>query len=498
MKLLDLQAAIGTAILLLSQSQTCDAKHGSHSHLEVLARRHAHNRLHASPRAEAGIEEVSVIEKRSTCEFPSDLGLVSVTPGSQNAGWAMSPDQPCKAGSFCPYACPCGQVAMQWDPDATSYPSMNGGLQCDSNGQVQKPISKNPYCQDGVGSVAATNKAGEGCSFCQTVLPGNEAMLIPTDVSAGSTVTLAIPDTSYWLGTAAHYYVNAPGVDAATGCIWGDDSKPIGNWSPYVAGGNTDNSGNTFFKIGWNPIYMDSKWSTVKPDFGIEITCSGGSCVGLPCSINPSTDGIGGVTSSEQAVGAGGASFCVVTVPKGSKGNVNVFSLNGGGGSGGSKSTEKAKTTEKAEETPTPTPTPTPEPTPTPTPEPTTSSTSSIVISSSSKAQSSSSSSSLFSSSSAASSSSRFSHTTTSLVTSSSRAYPTISNAPHILFEVNATAGVAAKTTPNSGGIFKETPVAALESASASATKKSAAASTYVSGAGACLGLVFAFAAYFL
>jgi hypothetical protein len=33
----------------------------------------------------------------------------------------MSPNQPCKPGNYCPYACPPGQVSMQWDPEATSY-----------------------------------------------------------------------------------------------------------------------------------------------------------------------------------------------------------------------------------------------------------------------------------------------------------------------------------------------------------------------------------------
>lgn len=58
---------------------------------------------------------------------------------------------------------------------------------------------------DGTGAVAAQNNCGESIAICQTVLPGNEAMLIPTEVGAGSTVTLAIPGPSYWAGTAAQY-----------------------------------------------------------------------------------------------------------------------------------------------------------------------------------------------------------------------------------------------------------------------------------------------------
>lgn len=79
------------------------------------AHNHGHAHLHRS-------HNHSDLEKRGgQCQFPTDAGLVSVTPGSQNAGWAMSPDQPCKPGNWCPYACPPGQVSMQWNPEATSY-----------------------------------------------------------------------------------------------------------------------------------------------------------------------------------------------------------------------------------------------------------------------------------------------------------------------------------------------------------------------------------------
>ena len=120
MKLLDIQAAFGTAILL---SSACEAKH-SHQfqHLDSFAKRHIHGhkhkRIHASPRVET-IE--SGLEKRGQCAFPTNAGLVAVTPGSSNAGWAMSPDQPCQPLGWCPYACPPGQVMAQWNPAATSY-----------------------------------------------------------------------------------------------------------------------------------------------------------------------------------------------------------------------------------------------------------------------------------------------------------------------------------------------------------------------------------------
>ena len=119
--------------LLLLTATLVSAKHASHDHLDILHRRHRATRQveprSTSENGEAGVEIRALaettshkVEKRAgTCQFPTDAGLVPVTMGAQNAGWAMSPDQPCKPGNYCPYACPPGQVSMQWDPSATSY-----------------------------------------------------------------------------------------------------------------------------------------------------------------------------------------------------------------------------------------------------------------------------------------------------------------------------------------------------------------------------------------
>ena len=115
---------------LLFTASFVSAKHGHvHDHLQAITRRHDHRQLARSipESGEQGVEiravtETAAVEKRDgQCAFPYDAGLVPVTPGSQNAGWAMSPDQPCKPGNYCPYACPPGQVMAQWDPSATSY-----------------------------------------------------------------------------------------------------------------------------------------------------------------------------------------------------------------------------------------------------------------------------------------------------------------------------------------------------------------------------------------
>lgn len=265
----------------------------------------------------------------NTCKFPSDKGLISVTPGSSNGGWAMSPDQQCTAGSYCPYACPSGQLMAQWDKSATSYSypeSQNGGLKCNEDGTVSKPFSDKDYCVDGEGTVDASNKASDSVAFCQTVLPGNEAMLIPTKVGGGSSESLAVPGPDYWDGTAAHYYVNPPGVSTDDGCVWGTKDKAQGNWAPYVAGANMDKDGKTYVKIGWNPKYIDD-FGGQKPSFGIRVTCDDGDCDGLDCEIDPSKTGHNGVSGSSSGKQEG-ASYCIVTANNKAKANIEVFGTN--------------------------------------------------------------------------------------------------------------------------------------------------------------------------
>lgn len=335
----EIRAALG-AMVLLPGSQATHAHRHLHQHFEM---QHAH--LHVRH-----TDEAAPVEKRGTCVFPGDddSDLVAVTPDEMNAGWAMSPDQPCEKDSYCPYACKPGMVMAQWDPESKfEYPlSMNGGLYCDESGEISKPFPNKPYCVEGTGTVKAVNKCGKKMSWCQTVLPGNEAMLIPTEVS--DMATLAVPDPSYWESTAAHFYINPPG-SSSDDCVWGDDSKNIGNWSPYVAGANTDGKGQTFVKLGWNPIYESSSLSTDNIDFGIKVECPDGNCNGMPCAIDPSK-GTGLVDSRLSSTGAGGSDFCVVTVPKGSTANIVAYSLNGGDSGGDSGSDEEEEEVEEPEE----------------------------------------------------------------------------------------------------------------------------------------------------
>ncbi|AET37719.1 uncharacterized protein Ecym_1495 [Eremothecium cymbalariae DBVPG len=282
------------------------------------------------------ISQAAVIKREGTCSFPNSNGMVAVQTKGKNGGWAMSSDQECTYGSYCPYACPPGQLMGQWDQSSTSYTypgSMNGGLYCDENGNLQKPNKNQAYCYEGKGTLSAFNKAGSQVAFCQTVLPGNEEMLIPTVVGGGSTQPLAVPGPDYWAGTAAHYYINPPGVSAQEGCIWGSESNARGNWAPYVAGVNQDSNGNTFVQISWNPIFLGSSLSGNKPNYGVKITCDNEEdCVGAPCSIDPSKSGANEVQGA-SSTGAGNANFCVVTAKNGAKAKIEVFSVGSGSNS---------------------------------------------------------------------------------------------------------------------------------------------------------------------
>lgn len=125
MKLSVLQAALGSAIVLLSAPacQASDAHRRAHDHLHQLERSvHTHPSHHVRGRH---THPNSLLGKRGKCQLPTDDdNIVAITPGEMNAGWAMSPDQECLTDQYCPYACKPGMVMAQWDPDSTyDYPA---------------------------------------------------------------------------------------------------------------------------------------------------------------------------------------------------------------------------------------------------------------------------------------------------------------------------------------------------------------------------------------
>lgn len=123
MKFVDYSTALTAAFAL--QFLVACAKHHGNAHRSALERLHNHHRISHASKVEQGHEidlrDVEVEKRTGSCQFPIDAGLVAVTPNDANGGWAMSPDQCCEPGNYCPYACPPGQVMAQWDPDATSY-----------------------------------------------------------------------------------------------------------------------------------------------------------------------------------------------------------------------------------------------------------------------------------------------------------------------------------------------------------------------------------------
>ena len=121
MKLTIPKVVLGAAVVFLSASPT--VTHKVHRHLPNLERSFEH--LHVRRVAQQPSAPAVIKERGGQCQFPTDdPNLVAVTPDQKNGGWAMSPDQECKPGSYCPFACKPGMVMNQWEPDSTyNYPS---------------------------------------------------------------------------------------------------------------------------------------------------------------------------------------------------------------------------------------------------------------------------------------------------------------------------------------------------------------------------------------
>jgi len=108
MRLTTFQAALGSASILFAAQPVTATRGHRHAH-DQYAKRHSHNRNHDSG---------ELLVKRSSCSLPDHPDLVRV-PGAVNNGFAMSPDEPCDHGTWCPFACVPGKVMAQWEPNST-------------------------------------------------------------------------------------------------------------------------------------------------------------------------------------------------------------------------------------------------------------------------------------------------------------------------------------------------------------------------------------------
>ncbi|KXN71932.1 hypothetical protein CONCODRAFT_26348, partial [Conidiobolus coronatus NRRL 28638] len=222
------------------------------------------------------------------CQLPLHDHIVPITPGLPNSGWAMSPHERCSAGSWCPYACKSGMYSAQWDPQSKcslgpKCGSKNGGLFCNSKGELVKPFPDRPYCEEGLTGVQISNQLAGSVSICQTVFPGNEAMIIPTVAHSNEMLNLLTPPSTYWFNTSAHFYVNMPNTDASH-CIWGQPDYPVGNWAPFIIGTNEGFQKNIFVSVQVNPLFIESGLIEKFRSYTIRFKCRG-NCPGYECSV---------------------------------------------------------------------------------------------------------------------------------------------------------------------------------------------------------------------
>ncbi|KAJ9077148.1 hypothetical protein DSO57_1019460 [Entomophthora muscae] len=245
----------------------------------------------------------------STCILPKDTNIVPITPNKPNAGWAMSPDQKCTSGSWCAYACRPGMVSVQWDPSVQcaagpGCTSFNGGIKCGANREIIKPFPNKPFCEQGLENINIRSELDQSVSFCQTVYPGNEDMLIATVANPHcKDQIITSPPASYWMGTSAQFYVNPAGSTAAN-CNWGDPKLgPFGNWAPFVFGAGQAKDGMSFASLTMNPNFPSV--SIKAPLYKISLICNNCQDVNpTPCFLDPYNND---------------TTACTITLPPGSQ-----------------------------------------------------------------------------------------------------------------------------------------------------------------------------------
>lgn len=195
-------------------------------------------------------------------------------------------------GYFVGYACPTGYDQAQWPTAQGSAGQSIGGLWCGTDNKLYKTHDTNTkLCQAGAGNVNIVSELSKSIYICKTWYPGNEGMYLPTEVAAGSTVSLYNPyqsESFEWEGstTSAQYYLNLQGLTASQACVWTSPSpyaESAGNWAGVNLGTSVDTSGTTYLSI-----FHNTPTSDAALDYNIVI--SGNDVNGTPCKYTYSSN----------------------------------------------------------------------------------------------------------------------------------------------------------------------------------------------------------------
>jgi hypothetical protein len=143
------------------------------------------------------------------------------------------------------------------------------------------------------------------------------------EIKPGEMQPLAVPPTDFYLSatenkpTTRQYYLNPKGYNAKSACLWGDASKPLGNWSPVNAGlGWSRNDG-----LGYFALFNNAPTQT-SATLGYNVELTGGN---FPCTYDNSFFHYQGLAGGKAPAVGATASGCTVAVGHGGKAIIRVF-----------------------------------------------------------------------------------------------------------------------------------------------------------------------------
>ncbi|KAH3677025.1 hypothetical protein WICMUC_001931 [Wickerhamomyces mucosus] len=214
----------------------------------------------------------------------------------------------CTDDSYCSYACQPGMSKTQWPSDQPSSGVSVGGLICTDGKLYRTNTDTNYLCEWGLDVAYVKSELSEAVAVCRTDYPGTENMVIPTYVTAGSSLPLTTvdEDTYYqWEGkkTSAQYYVNNAGISWEDGCVWGTSGSGLGNWAPLNFGAGGFSGGISYLSLIPNPNNYDAA------NFNVKIVAASGGDVSGDCVYADGVYNGDGTDGCTVAVNSGTANF---------------------------------------------------------------------------------------------------------------------------------------------------------------------------------------------